>query len=112
MESIYNGERFRPAGGGLVQRVQRMCALAGVRVQKVQKVQRVLVAPCGRNIKKTFTTGLSPGENRQTVLRAREKPPLVAGATTFPPAKLGALWVLSNVPHDTRGKRRAIYSAP
>ena len=92
-----------------------MCALAGVRVQKgqkVQKVQRVLVAPCGRNIKRTFTTGLSPGENRQTALRAREKPPLVAGATTFPPAKLGALWVLSNVPHDTRGKRRAIYSAP
>ena len=74
-------------GGGLVQRVQRMYALAGVRVQKVQKVQkvqRVLVAPCGRNIKKTFTTGLSPGENRQTALRAKEKrSPLPASCDTL-----------------------------
>ena len=64
-----------------------MYALAGVRVQKVQKVQkvqRVLVAPCGRNIKKTFTTGLSPGENRQTALRAKEKrSPLPASCDTL-----------------------------
>ena len=76
MESIHNGER-----------VQRICALSGVRVQKVQKVQkvqRVLVAPCGRNIKKTFTTGLSPGENRQTALRAKEKrSPLPASCDTL-----------------------------
>ena len=29
-------------------------------------------------------------------------------ATTFPPASLVGLWVLSIVPHDTRGKRRAV----
>ena len=28
------------------------------------------------------------------------------------PAKAGALWVLSTVPHDIKGKRRAVYSAP
>ena len=36
-------------------------------------VQRVLVAPCGRNIKKNFTTGLCPMENRQTALVGGEK---------------------------------------
>ena len=30
----------------------------------------------------------------------------------LPPLFEGALWVLSTVPHDTRGKRRAVYSAP
>ena len=38
------------------------------------------------NMNKTFTTGLSPGENRQAALMGEEKrPPLVAGATTFAP---------------------------
>ena len=36
------------------------------------------------------------GENHTTALRARKCfPPLVAGATTFPP-QAGELWVLSN----------------
>ena len=39
-----------------------------------------------RHYYKTFTTGLRPRENMQTALWAKEKrPPLVAGATTFPP---------------------------
>ena len=42
----------------------------------------------------------------------KSAPPLVAGATTFPPAEPGALWVLSGVLHDTKDKRRAVYSAP
>ena len=58
---------------------------------------------CGRLIllkapfyNKTFTTGLRPLENHTTALRARKCiPPLVAGATTFPP-QAGALWMLSN----------------
>ena len=53
---------------------------------------------------KTFTTALAGGENAL--------PPLVAGATTFPSAEAVGLWVLSNVPHDTEGKRREAYSAP
>ena len=66
--------------------------------------------------------------------RGKRVPPLVAGATTFAPVgsvsldfrvatfpykssslatpQAGALWVLSNVPHDTKGERRAVYSAP
>ena len=43
------------------------------RVQKVQKVQRVVVGGCAANLYKTI----------QSPLWALEKPPLVAGATTF-----------------------------
>ena len=69
-----------------------MCALAGVRVQKVQKVQkvqRVLVAPCGRNIKKTFTTGLSPGKNRQTALASEGKAPFGGWRHHLSPSEAG-----------------------
>ena len=34
-------------------------------------------------------------------------PPLVAGATTFPP-QAGALWALGMVPHDSTGKWREL----
>ena len=44
---------------------------------------------------KTFTTGLRPWENRPTALSGEGDPPLVAGATTFPPQAVG-LWVLSH----------------
>jgi len=37
----------------------------------------------------------------------RRRPPFVADATTFPPASLVGLWVLSIVPHDSTRKRRA-----
>ena len=63
-------EKYSQRGGGLVQRVQ--------------KGHRVVVAPCGRNIKKTFTTGLSTGENRQTALRAREKRSPLPASWDFP----------------------------
>ena len=36
------------------------------------------------------------GENHTTALAGEGDPPLVAGATTFPPQAVG-LWVLSNV---------------
>ena len=96
---------------------------------------RVVVGGSAAGIKK-FKTGLRPWENRQTALRALEKrPPLVPYGTTFAPvgsvsldsqspkgflliqfpchpAKAGALWVLSIVPHHTMGKRRAVYSPP
>jgi len=36
------------------------------------------------NMNKTFTTGLSPGENRQTVLRAREKRSPLPASRDFP----------------------------
>ena len=86
---------------------------------------RVVVGGSAAGIKK-FKTGLHPWENRQTALRALEKrPPLVPYGTTFAPvgsvsldsqspkgslriqfpchpAKAGALWVLSIVPHDTK----------
>ena len=42
------------------------------------------------------TTALRASENRPASLRSRKcNPPLVAGATTFPP-QAGALWVLSH----------------
>ena len=45
---------------------------------------------------KPSQSGFRPSENHTTALRARKcNPPLVAGATTFPP-QAGALWVLSN----------------
>ena len=63
----------------------------GARVQKVQKVQRVVVGAFGAII-----YAACGGENRTTALRAWKCiPPLVAGATTFPP-QAGALWMLSN----------------
>ena len=46
-------------------------------------MKKPLQPPCGR-----WKTGQPPW-------RAKEIPPLVAGATTFPP-QAGALWVLSN----------------
>ena len=56
------------------------------RVQKVQRVQRVVVGASkfleGASLYKTFTTALA-GEEMHS-------PPLVAGATTFPP-QAGAL---------------------
>ena len=52
-------------------------------------------------------------KTREPPLRAMEKrhPPLVAGATTFPP-QAGGLWVLSIVLHDSAGKRRAVLFSP
>ena len=53
---------------------------------------------CGRRLQKKL--GASLYKTKQPPLRAMEKrPPLVAGATTLPPAPLGALWVLSIVSH-------------
>ncbi len=44
----------------------------------------------GASLYKTFTTGLRPWENHTTALGARKcNPPLVAGATTFPPLQGG-----------------------
>ena len=53
-------------------------------------------------------------KTREPPLRAMEKrhPPLLAGATTFPPASLVGLWVLTNVPHESKGKRRAVLFSP
>ena len=59
---------------------------------------------CGRLIllkapsyNKTFTTGLSPvGKPYNRPAGEEMHPPLVAGATTFPP-QAGALWMFSNV---------------
>ncbi len=42
----------------------------------------------------------------------KRHPPLVAGATTFPPAEAGGLWTLAVVPHDSVEERRAVYSVP
>ena len=52
----------------------------------------------GRHYDKTLTTALS-GERKAA-------PPLVASPPPSPPQAVG-LWVLSNVPHDSKGKRRA-----
>jgi len=49
-------------------------------------------------------------KNVQPPWRAREKrSPFGGFATTFPPVQ-GTLWVLSNLLHDSKGKRRAVYS--
>ena len=72
----------------------------------------------GRQYDKTIQPGYRPKENKPNSLCSLENhttvltgdgkaaPPLVAGATTFPPMQ-GALWVLSSVLHDSKGKRRA-----
>ena len=65
----------------------------GARVQKVQKVQRVVVGAFGAII-----YAACGGENRTTALRAWKCiPPLVAGATTFPPHWEACHWILSRL---------------
>ena len=57
---------------------------------------RVVVGGSAASMNKTITTGLRPKKNKPTALRAREKqPPLVAGATTFPPQAVGQQPVLN-----------------
>ena len=53
---------------------------------------------------KTFRIGLRP--------REKKHPPFGGWRHHLAPAKAGALWVLGNVPHDTKGKRREAYSVP
>ena len=64
-------------------------ALAGVRVQRVQRVQRFDTAfvreGCGGRLRRQYKSCL------------RRRPPLVPYSTTFPPASLVGLWVLSMV---------------
>ena len=103
-------------------------ALAGV---------RAVVGGSAANMNKTFTTGLCPMENRPTALTGGVKdlplwwltpPPSprceachwilsrprapYESSSLATPASLVGLWVLSIVLHDTKGKRRAVYSAP
>ena len=73
---------------------------------------RVVVGGSAASMNKTVQPGFARWKTGQSPLWAGEMPPLVAGATTFPPAKLGALWVLSSVLHDTTEKRREAYSPP
>ena len=62
-------------------------------------------------MKKPSQPGFRPWENHTTALRARKCiPPLVAGATTFPPQAVG-LWVLSNVAMSLQESIET-YSAP
>ena len=55
------------------------------KVQKVHKVQRVVVGGFAASMDKTFETGPSPGENKQTALRALKMHPFWCCRTTFPP---------------------------
>ncbi len=94
--------------------------LWGLRVQKVHrvhKVQRVEVSASklwkAPSYNKTLITALGALENRPTSLRSRKCiPPLVAGATTFPPRWEACHWILSRlrlsanpVPLPPGGKR-------
>jgi len=73
----------------------------------------------GRRLRRQFvenrTTALAGGEktyNRAFGAREKRHPLWWLAPPPSPPASLVGLWVLSIVPHDTEGKRRAVYSVP
>ena len=104
-------------GGDVAFRRQRGCILH----HKRRHYDKTINRPDGRRKCTPIPLrGLSPEGKVLAVLclvmlmryiRYRRYTPLVAGATTFPPVQ-GALWVLSIVSHDIKGKRRAVYSPP